>query len=573
MSVTNSEIAVMFEELADLLEIEGANPFRVRAYRNAARAIADNPKRMTDLLAEGQDLARLPGIGKAIAAKIEAIASTGTLRQLADVKRRIPEAMGRLMHVRGLGPKRVKTLCAALQVRSVEDLQRALRSGRIRELEGFGEKTEKLIAQGLQQVAADERRTSWSVARQIAEPLVDYLRAVEGVRHVTVAGSYRRHRDTVGDLDILVASGKGSQVVQRFVAYEDVVRVVAQGRTRSSVILRSGLQVDLRAVPESSYGAALLYFTGSKAHNIAVRKIAVRRRLKINEYGVFRGDKRVAGKTETEVYAAIGLPFIEPELRENRGEIEAAEANALPDPIQLRHIKGDLHCHTTASDGMQTLGDLAKAAQARGYEYVAVTDHSKRLTVAHGLNVRRLRRQIAAIDRLNEKLDGMVVLKGAEVDILEDGTLDLPNDVLAALDLTVCAIHHRFELSRHKQTERVLRAMDLPCFNVLAHPTGRLLGERAPYEIDLERIMQAARERGCFLEVNAQPQRLDLSDTLCMLAKEIGVKVAVSTDAHRATDLDFMELGIHQARRGWLERTDVINTRSLGSLRRLLGRH
>ena len=563
----------MFDELADLLEIEGANAFRIRAYRNAARFIADNAQSMTDLLAEGQDLSKLPGIGKAIAEKIGAIAETGRLRQLDDVNKRIPKAMGQLMHVRGLGPKRVKALYDELHVRSIEDLQRALRSGHVRELEGFGDKTQRLIEEGLQHITEGERRTRFGAARQIAEPLVDYLRGVEGVRQVTVAGSYRRCLESVGDLDILVTCRKSSPVVDRFIAYDDVEDVVSQGETRSTVILRSGLQVDLRVVPDASYGAALQYFTGSKAHNIVIRTMAVQKGLKVNEYGVFEGDKRIAGKTEKEVYAKVGLPYIEPELRENRGEIEAAAANALPRLITLEQIRGDLHCHTDASDGHHTLESLAKAARARGYEYVAVTDHSRRLTVAHGLDPRRLRRQIAAIDRLNEKLDGIVLLKGAEVDILEDGSLDLPKSVLEYLDLTVCAVHYKFDLPRVKQTERVLRAMDHPCFNILAHPTGRLLGERDPYAIDLERIMQAAKERGCFLELNAQPSRLDLADTYCKLAKETGVKLAISTDAHRDTDLDFMGLGISQARRGWLERDDVVNTRSLKSLRRLLSRH
>lgn len=573
MSISNSEMAAMFDELADLLEIEGANPFRVRAYRNAARFIADHPKSMTDLLSEEQDLSKLPGIGKAIAEKIRAIDETGRLRQLDDVKKRTPEALGRLMHVRGLGPKRVKTLFDQLRVRSIEDLKRALRSGRIRELDGFGEKTQRLIEEGLRHITESAQRTPLAAARQMAAPLVEYLRAVDGVRQVTVAGSFRRCRESVGDVDVLVSCRKGSPVMDRFTAYEDVGQVVSQGETRSTIVLRSGLQVDLRVVAESSYGAALQYFTGSKAHNIAIRKIAVDKGLKINEYGVFEGNRRIAGKTEKEVYAALGLPYIEAELREDRGEIEAAAANALPRLITLDQIRGDLHCHTNASDGHQSLKSLAKAARAHGYEYVAVTDHTKRVTIARGLDSRRLRRQIAAIDRLNETLDDLVVLKSAEVEILEDGSLDLPKGTLECLDFTVCAIHYKHDLPRRKQTERILRAMDHPCFNILAHPTGRLLDERDPYDVDLERVMQAAKERGCFLELNAQPSRLDLRDTYCKLAKETGVRLAISTDAHRETDLDFMGLGISQARRGWLERADVVNSRSLKGLRRLLKRH
>ena len=322
----------------------------------------------------------------------------------------------------------------------------------------------------------------------------------------------------------------------------------------------------------ASYGAALQYFTGSKAHNVAIRSIAAHAGLKVNEYGVFKGSERIAGRTEKDVYARLGLPYIEPELRENRGEIEAAAAGRLPRLVTLRQIRGDLHCHTNARDGRMSLRALAKAAQSRGYAYVAVTDHTQHAAVAHGLDARRLRKQLAAIDRLNDALEGIVLLKGAEVDILEDGSLDLPDDVLEALDITVGAIHDGFDLPRGKQTERIMRAMDHRCFNILAHPTGRLLGEREPYDVDLQRIMEAARERGCFLELNAQPSRLDLSDTYCKLAKESGVKLAVSTDAHRGADLNLMELGITQARRGWLEKDDVVNTRKWKDLRKLLKR-
>lgn len=572
MSISNSEIAAMLDELADLEEIAGANPFRIRAYRNAAHFIAAHPRSMVELLAEGEDLSRLPGIGKAIAAKIQAIVETGRLRQLDDAKQRIPEALGRLMHVRGLGPKRVKVLHDALNIRSIDDLKRALSAGRVAELPGFGDKTQRLIAEGIRHIAEAEPRTLLSAARQIAEPLVDYLSRVEGVRRVIVAGSYRRRCASVGDLDILVSCRKGSPVMRRFVEHEDVHRVESRGETRATVILRSRMQVDLRVVPEASYGAALQYFTGSKAHNLAIRTIALHRGLKVNEYGVFRGGRRVAGKTENEVYGALGLPYIEPELREDRGEIDAATAGRLPRLVTLKQIRGDLHCHTTASNGHQSLRALATSAVGHGYEYVAVTDHARHATIAHGLDANRLQRQIAAIDRLNDELQGIVLLKGAEVNILEDGSLDLPKAVLECLDLTVCAIHDKFDLPRRRQTERILRAMDHPCFNILAHPTGRLLGERDAYEIDLERIMQAARQRGCFVELNAQPSRLDLCDAHCKLAKEMGVKVAVCSDAHRDTDLDLMELGIDQARRGWLERSDVVNTCGLKSLRRLLRR-
>jgi DNA polymerase (family 10) len=376
----------------------------------------------------------------------------------------------------------------------------------------------------------------------------------------------------VGDLDILVTCRPHIGVMDRFVAYEDVTEVVAKGETRSTVLLRSGLQVDLRVVPEVSYGAALVYFTGSKAHNIAIRTMAVRKGLKINEYGVFDGDRRVAGRTEAGVYAKIGLPVVPPELREDRGEIEAALAHRLPDLVTLTDIRGDLHTHTNASDGRASIREMAEAARDAGYGYIAVTDHTQHATIAHGLDAKRLRRQIAEIDRLGSQVRGVAVLKSAEVDILADGKLDLADEVLDDLDFTVCAVHSHFNLPRAKQTERILRAMDNARFTVLAHPTGRLLGAREPYELDMERIIEGARERGCILEINAQPERLDLNDVHCRMARDAGVKVAISTDAHSPEQLGYMRFGIDQARRGWLTAGDVVNTRPLRELRGLLRR-
>ena len=392
------------------------------------------------------------------------------------------------------------------------------------------------------------------------------------MKKVVAAGSYRRRRETVGDLDILVTCKKDSPVMDRFVDYSEIDEVVSKGDTRSTVYLRSGVQVDLRVVQEVSYGAALHYFTGSKAHNIAVRKLGQKKSLKINEYGVFKDDDRIAGKTEEEVYEQVDLPYIEPELREDRGEIEAAQKDRLPRLITLDDIRGDLHMHTEATDGRCPLEEMVDKAKDLGYAYIAVTDHSQRVTMAKGLDARRLREQLEAIDELNEKLSGITVLKGIEVDILEDGSLDLPDEVLKELDLTVCSVHYNRNLSRKKQTERIIRAMDNPCFSILGHPTGRLINERQAYEVDIERIIEAAGERGCFLELDAQPSRLDLADTHCRLAKDRGVKIAISTDAHHLAGLDYMRLGISQARRGWLEPDDVINTRSLKELKKLLKR-
>lgn len=572
MIVSNAEIARMLEELAELLEISGENPFRVRAYRNAARTVEGHAKPMSELVAEGADLVRLPGIGEAIARKIELIVHEGALPQLEEARRRVPPVLEALTHVRGLGPKRVKALYDALRVESVEDLRRALREGRVRDLPGFGEQTERLIEEGIKTFKAAEQRVRWLEAEEIARPLVAWLSAVEGVGNLTIAGSYRRRRPTVGDLDILATCRKGAPVMSRLVNYPQVAEVISHGDTRSSVILRSGLQVDLRVVPRASYGAALQYFTGSKAHNIALRRRAAVRNLKLNEYGIFDGDEQVAGRTEKEVYARLGLPFIEPELREDHGEIDAALARKLPRVVKLDDVRGDLHCLTKASDGHLSVEALARAASKRGYQYVAVTDRFRPDAGARKPDPKRLRRQMAAIDRLNERAHRIVVLKGCEVDILGDSALDLPNDVLAAMDLTVCAVHSHFDLSRARQTARLLRAMDNPHFNILAHPTGRLGDERPPMDVDLERIMQGAKERGCILELNAQPTRLDLSDVHCRLAREIGVKVAISSGAQHEAHLDYMRLGVFQARRGWLERDDVVNTRSLAQLRRLLKR-
>lgn len=572
MPVRNAEIADIFDEMAALLEIQGANPFRVRAYRNAARTLRGLPRSVADLLVEGQDLSKLRHIGKDLAGKIAEIVDSGYLGALDEVRKEVPEGLVELTRLPGVGAKRVKALHDELGIKDLHDLERAARGQRIRGLPGFGAKTEKRIVDALSRHTKEERRYELAGAEDVARAYVRYLQSVDGVKRVTVAGSFRRRKETVGDLDILVTCKKSSPVMQRFVEYDEVDAVVSQGTTRSTVLLRSGLQVDLRVVPQVSYGAALYYFTGSKAHNIAVRTIAVKKNLKINEYGVFKGERRIAGRTEKEVFEAVGLRYIEPELRENRGEIAAARKNRLPRLVSVGDIRGDLHTHTQETDGQQTIRQMAEAAKKLGYAYLAITDHSKRTVIAHGMDEKRLRKQLAAIDRLNQKLDGIRILKGVEVDIREDGTLDLSDAVLRRLDLTVCAVHTGLRLSRTKQTERIIRAMDNPYFNIFAHPTGRLINQRAAYDIDMERIMEAALERGCFLELNAQPARLDLNDVHCRMAKEMGLKVAISTDAHAASNLEHIRYGIDQARRGWLELSDVLNTRSWPQLAKLLAR-
>jgi DNA polymerase (family 10) len=570
MPVHNIDIANVFDEIADYLEIEGQNPFRIRAYQNAARTIRGLGAELKDMVDHHEDLTELPGIGKELAAKIHEILQTGTAKALIKLQQRIPKSVTEILKLPNLGPKRVRVLYHDLNIETLEQLSQAAKQGRIRALAGFGAKTEKAILEAIDTLAHKEKRFKLAEAQPYVESLIAYLQDIPGVIDVVVAGSYRRSRETVGDLDILVTTREASPVMDRFVKYDEVSDVLSQGTTRSSIVLRSRLQVDVRLVEQASFGAALQYFTGSKAHNIAVRRLGQQRGLKINEYGVFRFEKRLAGKTEESVYKAVDLSYIPPELRENRGEIEAAAEGRLPDLITLKDLKGDLHIHTTTTDGRNSLKEFVLAAKKRGLKYIAITEHSDRLRVAGGLTPPRLLQQVEEIDKLNQKLKGITVLKGIEVEILEDGSLDLPDTVLARLDLVVGTVHSYFGLPLEKQTERILRAMDHPYFSMLAHPTGRLINEREPLNVDMMKIIQKARERGCFLELNSNPRRLDLYDTHCQIAKEEGVLVSINSDAHRINDFDYLALGVGQARRGWLEKNDVLNTRSLAQLCKLL---
>jgi DNA polymerase (family X) len=570
--VHNPDIAKGLDDIADLLEFADANSFRVRAYRNAARIVRDLGTEVVVMLKRGDDLSELPGIGKDLAEKIGTLARTGRLPLLDQLRKTTPPVATELLKLPGLGPKRVKLLCHELGIHTLEQFHRALLDGRVRKLAGFGAATESRLLQALEAHKKAPQRLKLALAESYVAPLLAWLRGAPGAKTAEVAGSYRRRQETVGDIDLLVTAPHGAPVVKRLTDYDEVRRVVAAGDTRATIVLRSGLQVDLRVVPPRSYGAALHYFTGSKAHTIAIRRRGQKRRLKINEYGVFRGKRRVAGETEADVYRTVGLPYIPPELRENRGEIEVAEAGRLPKLVELSDLRGDLHAHTKATDGRNTLDEMVQAARSRGFEYLALTEHSRRLTMAHGLDAKRLLHQGEMIDRINAAKPGIAILKGIEVDILEDGKLDLPDPVLAHLDLVVAAVHSKFNLSRDKQTERVLRAMERPHFTVFAHPTGRLIGEREPYDVDMPRILEAAKARGCFLELNAHPERLDLIDVHCRLAKEAGVLISIATDAHSVEELAGLRFGVFQARRGWLEKGDVLNTRSLGSLRPLLAR-
>ena len=572
MPVHNADIATVFERIADLLELESANPFRIRAYRNAARIVGELGRDVAGMVEKGENITQLPGIGNDLAAKISEIARTGSCALLQKLEKELPPAITDLLQIQGLGPKRVRALYHELGVETLEDLQQAARDGQIRELPGFGERSERKILEAVQTRPEGSGRMLLAVADQYAGSLAAHLRAVPGVRRVELAGSFRRGRETVGDLDLLVTAEKGVRVMERFTEYDEIRDLISSGDTRSSAILKSGLQVDLRLVPEESYGSALQYFTGSKAHNIQLRRLARERGLKINEYGVFRGEKRIAGDTEESVYRAVGLPWLAPELRENEGELEAARRKLLPELVTLTDLKGDLHCHTRASDGHHSVEEMGNAARQCGLSYLAITEHSQRLQVARGLDPRRLLKHMEEVERVGARLKGITLLKGVEVDILEDGGLDLPDDVLGQLDLVVGAVHSRFDLPRARQTARILRAMDHPHFTILAHPTGRMIGTRDAMHVDWLQVVRKARERRCFLELNAQPERLDLLDRLCRMARDEGVLVSVASDAHSTLDLANLRFGVCQARRGWLGRKDVLNTRTLKQLAPLLRR-
>jgi len=570
MRLGNSEIARMFNEIADLLEIEDASPFRVRAYRTAASTLSGLGEEVRDLVRRGEPLTELPGIGKDLAGKIDEALRTGAMRTLDELHAQVPPGLEALLRLPGLGPKRVKALNIGLGIEDIEGLRLAAEAGRIHTLPGFGEKTEQRLLQALAARREKKMRLARAAALPAADALVAWMRDLPAVEAAEIAGSFRRGKDLVGDLDLLVTTTDAAAAVERFARYPRFSEVGVQGPTRAAALLENGLPVDLRVVAPESLGAALHYFTGSKAHNIQVRRLGQQRGLKINEYGIFRGTQRIGGESEASVFAAVGLPFIAPELREDQGEIAAALAGRLPRPVERSDLRGDLHSHTTASDGHGELRAMALAARARGLDYLAITDHAREHTPARALGEAALRAQMVAIDRLNEELDGVTLLKGAEVDILEDGRLSLPDAVLRELDLVVVSVHTAVGLTRRQQTDRVVRALEQRCVSILGHPGGRLRPEREGYAIDLDRVLRAAQERGCFVELNSQPKRLDLNEVFCRRARELGVLVSIDSDSHRPDDLDHLRFGITQARRGWLEARDVLNARPLPELRRLL---
>jgi DNA polymerase (family X) len=569
--MTNSEIAAVFEQVADLLEFQGANPFRIRAYRNAARTIHNLPEAAAAIVADpSRSLTDIEGIGKELSEKIVTLLATGSMPMLDELLAEIPESVFAILRVPGLGPKRAKQLYQELQVATLDDLRAACESHKVQELKGFGAKIEAAILDGLGIAAEAEHRILWAEAEQHVEAILSHMADCKAVRQIAVAGSFRRGKETVGDLDFLVVAADVDAVMDHLATYDGLADLLARGGTKMSIRLAAGVQVDLRAVAEGSFGAALQYFTGSKEHNIVVRSRAKVRGLKINEYGVFRDETSIAGRTEADVYATLELPCFPPELREARHEFDWADAGELPKLIELSDMQGDLHMHSTWTDGLASIEEMVAAAKQRGRKYVAITDHSKRVAMVNGLNADRIRQQWADIDKLNKHLEGITVLKSVEVDILERGGLDLPNDVLAEADWVVASVHYGHQQSRSQITNRVIEAMENPYVCVIAHPTGRMLLRRKPYEIDLDAVMKAAKQRGKMLELNAHPVRLDLDDVACATAKSFGVPIVISTDAHQPEGLDAMRFGVQQARRAGLTRDDVANTRTWAQLKKML---
>lgn len=583
--VENIEIAQVLSEVADLLEIQGANPFRVRAYRNVVRTIEGLTRPLAKMVEAAEDLEELPGIGGEMAHHISELVTTGRLGVLDKIHEKVPASLAELTKLDGLGPKRTKKLWEELGVTSVDELEAILDSGRMEELEGFGQKTVARIRQSIADYRKHVGRFRLVDADQFVRPLLEYMGEVKGIEEMEVAGSYRRRRETVGDIDLLVVCEDPEPVMRHFTSYPRVARVDRAGDTRGTVILQSGLQVDLRILPRRSYGAALHYFTGSKEHNIAVRKLGVQKRLRISEYGVFRvpegvseeelgpeDGERAGGEREEDVFRAVGMPWVPPELRENRGEVEVALEGRLPRLITRKDMRGDLQMHSTWSDGKNTIEEMARAAAELGYEYIAITDHSPAVTVAGGLGPAELEAQWEEIEAVRERVPDIALFRSMEVDIRKDGALDLPDEYLERLDLVLVSVHSYMELDKTAMTDRIVRAISHPEVDILAHPTGRILNRREPYEVDMEAVLQAAAELDVAVELNANPERLDLSDIHVFRARELGVKLSVATDAHSVENLRYMAYGVDQARRGWLARGDVVNTLPLTRFRRWLAR-
>ncbi len=558
----NRELADLFERMADILEFKSENPFKISAYRKASRIIGDLTQDIEEI-AEGEKLKEVPGIGEGMAQKIVEYLKTGKVAKFEEVRRGISDQLIAIMDIPGMGPKTLATIHKEKGIGNLSQLEKAVEDGSLIGLPGIGEKKVENIRRGIQLLKQSKGRMNLGMAFPVAKRIVEALREKAGSRKIEWAGSLRRMRENIGDIDILAAGSNKETIIQTFTHLSEVKEVLVSGETKASVIVEGGIQIDLRVVAEDSYGAALQYFTGSKGHNIHLRGIAKAKGIKINEYGVFKGKKKIGGKEEEDVYRVLGMDWIEPELREDRGEIEAAKEAQLPKLVREIDIKGDLHVHSNWSDGTSSIEEIARAAQKRGYQYIAICDHSKSLKIAHGLDESRLMKEIEEIDRINEKIQGFQILKGTEVDILNDGRLDFPEKVLEKLDLVVASIHSGFKQEKEKMTKRIVRALENPMVHILGHPSGRLLGARDPYEVEIGEVMEAAKRYGKALEINAYSERLDLDDIHCRKAKEEGVLLAIGTDSHHLDQMWMISLGVAVARRGWLESRGVLNTMSL----------
>ena len=574
----NAKISQTITMLADLLEFQGANAFKIRAYRNGARVIKDYPDSINSIIEEDPaSLLSIDGIGKGVAEKCVVLVETGELPQINEILEEIPRSVLDLLRIPGMGPKKGAMLYRELGIANLDQLKEACKAGVVSDLKGFGAKTVESILAGIEIADAANKRVYWAKADETARQILDHMQSCGEISKIELAGSYRRRRETVGDLDILVVSENAEVVMDHFGAYHLVESVIGRGDTKMSVRIEESLQVDLRVVPADSFGAALQYFTGSKDHNVVLRGLAKQRGLKINEYGVFKmdGDKEtyVAGATEEDVYAAMELPVFPPELREARREFDWAAEKTIPDLIREQDLVGDLHMHTTATDGKATLEEMVEAAQARGLSYIAITDHSQRVSMAHGLDADRLLAQWKEVDALNEKLDGSFrILKGIECDILESGGMDLPDEVLSQGDWIIASVHYGQRQSREQITDRIVGALENPHVHIIAHPTGRLINRREAYEVDMEAVMQAAEENGKLLELNANPARLDLHDVHLAAARKYAIPIVISSDAHSVDGLDVLKYGVLQARRGGLTADDVANTKSWDAIESILGR-
>lgn len=568
----NDQIAATFELLADLLEIQEANPFRVRAYRNAARTVSSTAESFAELVEQDKDLTEFSGIGKDLARQIADIVNTGQHPKLTELRALVPDGVLDMLRIPGVGPKKVAVFFNKLNLTSLDELKAAAEAGVLAELKGFGKKTQQSILENIAMAAEAGQRVSIATALPSAMSIVDDLRSIPEVTQANVAGSARRRRETCGDLDVLVTAEKPDAAMDRLAKHPLVDSVLQRGDTKMRVRLTSQVELDLRVVPDESYGAAMQYFTGSKEHNVVVRSMAKSRGLKVNEYGVFEGDKQVAGATEEDVYAAVGLPWIPPELRENRLEFTLAEGGPLPQLVELSDIKGDLHMHTTASDGNGTILEMAEAAKSRGLTYIAITDHSKRVSMANGLDATRLRKHWEEIREAREQIKGINILCGIECDILEDASLDLPDDVLAEADWVVAVLHYGLQQPREQIMKRLLNAIRNPHVDIIGHPTGRMIGKREGADINMSEMLKAAADHGVMMEINAHYKRLDLSDIHAAAAKEMGIPIVISTDSHTVNGFEVLTWGIDQARRAGLTAADVANTRSWPEFQKLLKR-